>query len=200
MTATTGQGTSQSTTRERILELATNVVQRSGYHALHFADLADGVGIKKASLHYHFPTKEALGRTVMTTYRQQMRGQLAEIDAGTRDPMARLAAYVGLYRGVIDGSADHMCPGGMLAAETMSLPKELRQQMLGFFQENEEWVANVIADLRPELDAAARMRMAREVIATLQGHLLIARLYQDGSVFDLVWSGLEQLLMATSTE
>lgn len=194
VTATTSDESTEPTTRERIVQFATDVVQRSGYHALRFADLADHVGIKKASLHYHFPTKEDLGREVMSTYRQQMRDKLAAIDTLAIGPKGRLEMYVGLYRGVLNENGEHMCPGGMLAAETMSLPPELRDQMLGFFEDNENWVATVIAELWPDRSDAEHAEIARELIAALQGHLLMGRLHGEVSGLDRLWGDIERML------
>ena len=48
-------------TKQTILEAARRVVQSRGYNALSFRELAKEVGIKSASIHYHFPTKGDLG-------------------------------------------------------------------------------------------------------------------------------------------
>lgn len=47
-------------TRERILEEAEAAFSRSGFSGANLADIARRVGIRKASLYYHFPTKTEL--------------------------------------------------------------------------------------------------------------------------------------------
>ncbi|MDP2026901.1 TetR/AcrR family transcriptional regulator [Sulfuriferula sp.] len=37
------------------------MVQRRGFNDFSYADIANEVGIRKASLHHHFPTKTDLG-------------------------------------------------------------------------------------------------------------------------------------------
>ena len=50
--------------REAILEAAKRTAQAHGYSGLNFRELAAEVGIKGASIHYHFPTKADLGAAV----------------------------------------------------------------------------------------------------------------------------------------
>ena len=41
--------------RETILDAAEKRIRSVGYNAFSFRDLADDVGIRSASIHYHFP-------------------------------------------------------------------------------------------------------------------------------------------------
>jgi len=49
-----------SNSREAILAAARSAAQAHGYSGLNFRDLAEGVGIKSASIYYYFPSKEAI--------------------------------------------------------------------------------------------------------------------------------------------
>ena len=48
-------------TYNQILELANKYIQKVGFNAFSYSDLANEIGIKKASIHYHFPSKTDLG-------------------------------------------------------------------------------------------------------------------------------------------
>lgn len=48
--------------REQILTSAQRLVQQRGFNGFSYADIADEVGIRKASLHHYFPTKTDLGK------------------------------------------------------------------------------------------------------------------------------------------
>ena len=54
--------TRQSATAEQILDLAETLIQTRSYSAFSYQDIADALGIRKASIHYHFPSKTELGR------------------------------------------------------------------------------------------------------------------------------------------
>ena len=47
-------------TRTKILDVADDLVQRVGLNAMSYRDISEAVGIRKASIHHHFPKKENL--------------------------------------------------------------------------------------------------------------------------------------------
>jgi TetR/AcrR family transcriptional repressor of nem operon len=49
-----------SDTRTKILDVAEDFVQRVGLNAMSYKDISEAVGIRKASIHHHFPKKENL--------------------------------------------------------------------------------------------------------------------------------------------
>jgi AcrR family transcriptional regulator len=52
-------------TRERAIEVALELFTEQGYDKTSIREIAERVGIKKASLYYHFPSKEALLTGIM---------------------------------------------------------------------------------------------------------------------------------------
>ena len=46
------------TKKQELLAVAQNKVREGGYNNFSFRELAKEVGIKSASVHYHFPTKQ----------------------------------------------------------------------------------------------------------------------------------------------
>ena len=67
----------KSNTREEILEAALDLFAVNGYEATSISQLADAVGIRKASLYSHFANKQDILDTVVETvlkgYAEQMR-------------------------------------------------------------------------------------------------------------------------------
>ena len=52
-------------TRAELLIQAETLVRGRGYAGFSYADLAEAVGIRKASIHHHFPTKVDLGAALV---------------------------------------------------------------------------------------------------------------------------------------
>lgn len=50
----------QADGRDRILDVAEALFQERGYTAVTMRDIAEAVGMRQASLYYHFPSKEEL--------------------------------------------------------------------------------------------------------------------------------------------
>ena len=63
----------RSETAEQILDLAETLIQTRGYSAFSYQDIADSLGIRKASIHYHFPSKSDLGVAVVDRYMSPFR-------------------------------------------------------------------------------------------------------------------------------
>jgi TetR/AcrR family transcriptional repressor of nem operon len=164
-------------TAERILDAAQRWVQARGFNGFSYADLAEELGIRKASLHYHFATKEDLGRALMARYRERFREALADIEAGSADARVRLRRYARLYLSVLQDE-DRMCLCGMLAADFTTLARPIREEVRRFFDDNEAWLARVLEQgrkagrLRFEGPAAAQ---AVVLVSGLEGAMLVAR-------------------------
>jgi len=52
----------------QIIDTAIKMIREGGYHSFSFRQIATELGIKSASIHYHFPSKEDLGVAVMVRY------------------------------------------------------------------------------------------------------------------------------------
>jgi TetR/AcrR family transcriptional regulator, transcriptional repressor for nem operon len=172
-------------TRARILDVAERLVQVRGYGGFSYADVAGELGLTKASLHYHFRGKAALGEALVTRYSERVRGSLREIDArGERAP-AKLRAYTHLFADVL--REGRMCMCGMLAAELRTLPTPLQELVVRFLDDNETWLERVLregrvgGDLR--FEGSAR-EVARSILAGLQGAMLIAFAHGDVARFE----------------
>jgi len=47
-------------TRTKILDVADDLIQRVGLNAMSYKHISEAVGVRKASIHHHFPKKETL--------------------------------------------------------------------------------------------------------------------------------------------
>lgn len=186
-------------TAEQILDAAQNLVQTRGYNAFSYADISAQVGIRKASIHYHFPNKSDLGKEVVARYRETFRQKRNQIDRKTDDPCLKLAQYVQLY---LDSLQDErLCLCGMLAADFNTLPQAVREQVKDFFAENEAWLTKVLTDgceagvIR--CDGLAEVE-AQLLLAGLQGAMLVARACGDINRFKAIAQRLLAVLVVTT--
>jgi TetR/AcrR family transcriptional repressor of nem operon len=178
-------------TATRILDSAERLVQVRGFNGFSYADVADELGVTKASLHYHFPTKTALGQALVERYAERFAAALTAIESRMTEAPARLDAYAGLYADVLRGR--RMCLCGMLAAEYGTLPDPIRERVIGFFDDNETWLARVLEHGR--VDGGLRFdepphEAARLIVSGLEGAMLVARSYGDIERFHAAATGL----------
>jgi len=84
--------------KEAILEAAKRTAQAHGYSGLNFRELADEVGIKAASIHYHFPSKADLGAAVAKRYWEDSAAVLESLWTESSDPVRCLRQYPDTFR------------------------------------------------------------------------------------------------------
>jgi TetR/AcrR family transcriptional repressor of nem operon len=172
-------------TATRILDLAEQLVQMHGYNGFSYADIAEELDIRKASVHHHFATKAVLGGRLIERYRERFNAALAEIDRTSEGGRDALERYARLYAGAL--RENRMCLCGMLAAEITALSRPLRTALRRFFDENEAWLARVLdrgrraGDLAFDGPAAGQARL---LLAALEGSMLVARSYGDPARFE----------------
>jgi len=174
----------RSDTAEQILDLAETLIQTRGYSAFSYQDIADSLGIRKASIHYHFPSKADLGIAVVDRYVARFGGALVAIAADQSQPsMAMLDVYVEPYAGFAK-TPDRICLCGALSGEILALPAELRSRVDGFFRTHQEWLAGILkrGAARGEFTLAAPpAKVARFIFSALQGALLVRRTTGDAT-------------------
>jgi TetR/AcrR family transcriptional repressor of nem operon len=167
-----------------VLDVAERLAQKRGFNAFSYADIARELGITKASLHYHFATKEALGLALVERYAREFAEALDAIARRPGGARGHLRRYLDLYRSVL--ASDRMCLCGMLAAEFETLPIPMQRAVRAFFDANETWLAAELEAGRGagEIAFAGTPReAARHWTSTLEGALLLARSYGDTSRF-----------------
>src|SRR6478672_1852205 len=117
--------TQTSTTADDILACARALILRGGFNGFSYADIAAVVGIRKASIHHHFPTKVDLVRTLVQRYREEVDMGIAEIERRAPDAVSQLRSYVGFWEDCIGDPTTSFCVCALLAVQIPVLPPEI---------------------------------------------------------------------------
>lgn len=181
-------------TATALLDTAENLARRRGFDAFSFADLASAAGIRKSSVHYHFPTKAELARILISRYAGRFFEALDELAATAPDARARLRGLIDLYRGALEGGQS-MCLCVSFTSNVSSLPDEVQSSIEDFRKHTTSWIALVYALAQkdntifltrdPEAEAAT-------TFALLEGAQIAAHAARDVSIFDLAVGHLVQ--------
>ncbi len=174
----------RSETADQILDLAETLIQTRGYSAFSYQDIADGLGIRKASIHYHFHSKADLGIAVIERYIGRFDAALTTIaDDQSQSSMAMLDYYVQPYL-QFASTPDRVCLSGALAGEMLALPPAMRERVDFFFKTHQAWLTKILRRgvTRGEFKLVApASKVARFVFGALQGALLVKRTTNDVS-------------------
>ncbi|MBW4695982.1 MAG: TetR/AcrR family transcriptional regulator [Lyngbya sp. HA4199-MV5] len=170
-----------------ILEAAEIRIRRGGFEAVSYRDLAADVGIKAASVHYHFPQKALLGAAVVDRYSDRLLATLGRVDLTQTTVEAHLQRLCSCYVAVVQHD-EMICLGCMLGAESKDLPDAVSAAARRFFKRLLDWLESVLGD---RADAAT---LAVHIIGTLQGTMILAVTLKRPELMDEVAERLKQLV------
>jgi TetR/AcrR family transcriptional regulator, transcriptional repressor for nem operon len=180
-------------TREKLLAEAEVLVRKRGWSGFSYADLAEAVGLRKASIHHHFPTKEDLGVGLIEAYGERYDHALETIVADSDNGLARVEAYAKLY---LNGLREEQgCLAAAMAAELAILPVRIRDGVAKFFRRHIAWLQQILAEGQTNGTIAADVepaQSARMIVATLEGALMMERLLGGPAGFEETLTALRK--------
>lgn len=169
--------------REQILDAAQDIVQRGGYTGFGYRELSLAVGIRKASIHYHFPKKEDLVLALVQRYTDNFVRSLEAIEADFRLPAEQLDAYFSLFEVTLaQSNNEKCCLAGVMGAEIGALPEFVREEILDFCVKNQLWLASLIErgiaqkKFNPALISTT---VAQLIFSALEGAMMLSRLHKS---------------------
>ena len=176
-------------TAEKLIAETARLIVNRGYNGFSYADLAERFGIRKASIHHHFPSKADLVVAVVERGRAGIQAQIALLDDDAATAMDRLLAYTGYWERCILNQTSPFCLAGVLAAELPALPEEIGTVVRGHFDDLRRWVEGVLTRGAAEGSMTLEERPAVEAeifVAAVYGAMLAARAFDDPTRFSVV--------------
>jgi TetR/AcrR family transcriptional repressor of nem operon len=173
-----------------IMNVANHFILERGYSAFSYADIAGEIGIQKASIHYHFPSKANLVQSVVSRYRQEVKSNLTMLDRMPGDPQQKLEQYLNYWEGCLEVKALDICLCALLASEIPILPDEVRSEVKAHFQELTDWFTKLLKESGEPMQYTAAdisdEEMAHGILAGIHGGMLAARTFNDVGQFRMI--------------
>ena len=186
-----------SDTAIKIADTFQAMVMQRGFNAVSYGDLAKELGIRTASIHYHFPSKATLGAVVIKRYRENFQTLWQDVDE--TDPQSFIRAYesfIGPIKPVRDMEGVS-CLFGVLGAEYQTLCPNIQDVVTSFFVEQAQWLEKVFEGGRKagvfSFNGSAT-KFAKLYGSALQGAMLIKKSTGSPEHFDAVLEQLEDML------
>ena len=186
-----------STTSDDILTCARSLIVAGGYNGFSYADIADVVGIRKASIHHHFPSKVDLVRTLVARYREEAEAGMVNLELQVSDSLEQLRLYAGYWEACIADASAPFCVCALLAGQLPVLPEEVGLEVRAHFRSLSAWLTSVLerGARRGQLQLMSTPRAEAEAfMAAVHGAMLSARAYGDPKIFGVVTGPLLERL------
>jgi TetR/AcrR family transcriptional repressor of nem operon len=174
---------STTDTKQTIMDAARVMVQARGYNALSFREVAKEVGIKSASIHYHFPTKGDLGAALARQYTEDAIAFFDNMTAASLDLTTCMDKYAAIFRAALVNN-NRMCLCGILAAEYDDLPPEVRVEVDRFTDANVSWLTQLLSARKSKLSKEQIKDQALAIFSAMEGAQLVARGRGDVAAYD----------------
>lgn len=127
-------------TREKIIAIADNLIRDKGINGFSFSDISAELGIKNASVHYHFPTKTDLCVAVIKQQTRALEALIAETEQAT--PISKLKAYFSIYdRARLENK---VCLVGSLAPDLHTVDPEVESELKDIARRILDWVTFIL--------------------------------------------------------
>lgn len=152
---------------QAILDSAEKFIRQGGFNAVSFRDIAEDIGIKSSSVHYHFPKKTDLGKAVVARYAQRFIDNLGSPGEERETPGTRIERLGKAYLSALEED-DTICLGCILGAESAGLPEEIQEAVGSFFEAVLNWTETALAN--SEGPSAA----PTHIIGALQGAMVLS--------------------------
>ena len=180
--------------KDQILNSAEALIQTKGFNDFSFREIADLIGIKSASVHHHFKTKEDLGAAVTQRYTDRFISLLTDASDKQSDPKKLLNYYIKLFRQSLVENKN-MCLCGMLGAEIESLPNQVSHETKEFFEKNIAWLTYVFKLDNKKSNMKAETK-AKTLLALLEGAMIVSRASDNNKHFDDITRKLADNLLS----
>jgi len=166
-------------TREQIMDTAFQLLLQRGMNGFSYRDISEPLGVKNAAIHYHFPSKMDLIRSLIDENHRILRSKTAEF-----------MAYGGPARPQIEGLFEFtlnqcecgrpVCMAGALSVDFEELSEDTRAALDRFMMDTLAWLTKVLETGREQKEfdfrGGARSK-AISLLAMIQGARQLARIH-----------------------
>lgn len=157
------------------------MIRQGGYHAFSFRKIAEHIGIKSSSVHYHFASKENLGVVVVRQYTDKFLdslGQPEDLVKANQDP---ITVFVNVFRNAVMQNNQGMCLCGIFASAACVLPERVNNATKESFNRIIKWLEHAYL---AKGETSHYQQKAQHTMATLQGAVMISNVMRETDLID----------------
>jgi TetR/AcrR family transcriptional regulator, transcriptional repressor for nem operon len=169
-----------SDNREKIVECALLLLKQRGYSGWSYDHIAKKLGIRKASIHYYFPTKEDLIDKALDQYIDSFFQTLENKTQHLKSCREKLKGLFAIYKKTSD-SKDEICLCTMMASDFFTLSDRIKLRLEKFYARLREWISSQIAK---EGKSGDPQKKADLVVNVLQGLMVTSKVLDDNNQFN----------------
>lgn len=173
-----------SEVKERIIDAAKTLLCQTGYHATSVRDVLEASNTGKGQFYYYFDSKQELGLAVIATHVEDWQTNcfdaILRTEADPKQALAKMLDWIFDYHQ--KQITYYGCPVGNLIFELSTVEEAFRAPLSAMYDEWESLMAEKFMEIHVMSEDEAKEE-ARQMIASVQGNILLLKLNQDIAQF-----------------
>jgi AcrR family transcriptional regulator len=129
-------------TKESIINIADDLIRGQGFNAFSFKDISNTIGIKTASIHYHFPTKSDLGVAILKKHIEQF--EALKLSVASKSPMVKLERFLSIYSKM--KSEGKICLIGSLISDLNTIDENIKTELGVLTKKLLAWITEILEE------------------------------------------------------
>jgi AcrR family transcriptional regulator len=129
-----------TSTKQQITLLADEFIRSNGYNAFSYSDISKPLGIKNASIHYHFPSKPDLAQEVVRFHEESFDRFVERVQE--KPALSKIKLFLNFYTSI--QQTGRICVIGAFATDWNAMNDDIKESMTSFTQKVIEWITSTL--------------------------------------------------------
>jgi AcrR family transcriptional regulator len=183
-----------SVTREKILELAEELILTKGYNGFSYQDISTVMGIKNAAVHYYFPSKDNLGVSILKTNMQRFEEMIENMQNRDFNEWHQLESFMKIY--LKSNRENKICLIGSLGTDINTLSDPMRIELQKMVDRIIGWLESILQNGREKglfLYNTQARDQALLILSSMVAGLQLARILNKSdfkNIYQSIWESI----------
>lgn len=129
-------------TREKIIQLADTYIRKKGCNAFSFSDISKELGIKNASIHYHFPSKSDLIIATIQKHLKLLEKFTDKVE--NEQPLNKIKLFLSVYS--VAKSEDKISILGSLTNDYLTFELAIQNELKTLTDNTLNWLTKTLKE------------------------------------------------------
>jgi TetR/AcrR family transcriptional repressor of nem operon len=177
-----------SITRNKIMDVAQQMVLQVGLTGASVEKVIDGAGVTKGTFFYHFKTKHDLAASLIERYanedQRHFHDFMDKAEQLARDPLQQLLIFIGLFIEMTEKLEDPF-PGCLYAAycyQSGAISPDVMarvEQMMHFWRDRLSQKLEAVSRAYPSRIPVSHSQVADHVLTTFEGAFILSKVMRE---------------------
>lgn len=184
------------TVRDTIVLKTQELMYQKGYGATSISDIMTAADVGKGQLYHYFSSKKEIGLAatshLLEAWEKELFTAIFQSDMPASEKFSAMLDWVYDFHRSQEGNAFHGCPVGNLIVELSAQEEDFRLLLQDFMEEWQSYTADILADLHADWSKEKAWQEAQQVLASIQGAIILLKVSQDLTVIESAIADLKE--------